>query len=155
MIKSNLNIRSFLLLMLFSFFDTLALSVKASAQQELIKITNPYIKVVGQNAISAAGYMVIENLGNQDITMIEAASDFAVAMLHTSEEKDGIVRMIHLNEIYIEAGKKIAFQPGGLHIMFVGIKEKLINKNREKISLKFKSSNKSFEKKIEFVIKKK
>ena len=85
-------------------------TVKGSAQEELIRITNPYITVVGQNAKSAAGYMVIENIGKRNTILIEAVSDFGVTMLHSSEEKDGIVRMIHLDKITIKSGKKVTFQ---------------------------------------------
>ena len=74
-------------------------------------------------------------------------------MLHTSEEKDGVVSMIHLDNVDIEKGKKVKFVPGGLHIMFVGITEDLSKASKKNILLKFKNSATSFTKTISFEVK--
>ena len=153
MFITNLKTGCFFLLFIFIIQISFDVPKKSFAQSEQLKITKPYIKVIGKNAKSAAGYMVIENLGGEKITLLEAVGDFAFTMLHTSEEKDGVVSMIHLDNVDIEKGKKVKFVPGGLHIMFVGITEDLSKASTKNILLKFKNSETSFTKTISFEVK--
>ena len=153
MFITNLKTGCFFLLLIFIIQISFDVPKKSFAQSEQLKITKPYIKVIGKNAKSAAGYMVIENLGGEKITLFEAVGDFGFTMLHTSEEKDGVVSMIHLDNVDIEKGKKVKFVPGGLHIMFVGITEDLSKASKKNILLKFKNSEISFTKTISFEVK--
>ena len=153
MFITNLKTGCFFLLLIFIIQISFDVPKKSFAQSEQLKITKPYIKVIGKNANSAAGYMVIENLGGEKITLFEAVGDFGFTMLHTSEEKDGVVSMIHLDNVDIEKGKKVKFVPGGLHIMFVGITEDLSKDSKKNILLKFKNSEISFTKTISFEVK--
>jgi len=153
MFITNLKTGCFFLLLIFIIQISFDVPKKSFAQSEQLKITKPYIKVIGKNAKSAAGYMVIENLGGEKITLFEAVGDFGFTMLHTSEEKDGVVSMIHLDNVDIEKGKKVKFVPGGLHIMFVGITEDLSKASTKNILLKFKNSETSFTKTISFEVK--
>ena len=153
MFITNLKTGCFFLLLIFIIQISFDVPKKSFAQSEQLKITKPYIKVIGKNAKSAAGYMVIENLGGEKITLFEAVGDFGFTMLHTSEEKDGVVSMIHLDKVDIEKGKKVKFVPGGLHIMFVGITEDLSKASKKDILLKFKNSETSFTKTISFEVK--
>ncbi len=153
MFITRLKTGFFFLLFVLIIKNSFDLPKKSFAQSEQLKITKPYIKVMGKNAKSAAGYMVIENLGGEKITLLEAVGNFGFTMLHTSEEKDGVVSMIHLDNLDIEKGKKVEFVPGGLHIMFVGITEDLSKATTKKIMLKFKNSETSFTKAISFEVK--
>ena len=153
MFITNLKTGCFFLLLIFIIQISFDVPKKSFAQSEQLKITKPYIKVIGKNAKSAAGYMVIENLGGEKITFFEAVGDSGFTMLHTSEEKDGVVSMIHLDNVDIEKGKKVKFVPGGLHIMFVGITEDLSKASKKNILLKFKNSETSFTKTISFEVK--
>ena len=153
MLINNLKAGIFFLLFIFIIQISFEIPKKSFAQSENLKITKPYIKVIGKNAKSAAGYMVIENLGSEKITLIEAVGDFGFTMLHTSEEKDGVVSMIHLDNVNIEKGKKVKFVPGGLHIMFLNITEDISKASKKNIQLKFKNSEISFTKTISFKVK--
>ena len=153
MFITNFKTGCFFLLFIFIIQISFDVPRKSFAQSQQLKITKPYIKVIGKNAKSAAGYMVIENLGGEKITLFEAVGDFGFTMLHTSEEKDGVVSMIHLDNVDIEKGKKVKFVPGGLHIMFVGITEDLSKASKKNILLKFKNSETSFTKTISFEVK--
>ena len=153
MFITNFKTGCFFLLFIFIIQISFDVPRKSFAQSQQLKITKPYIKVIGKNAKSAAGYLVIENLGSEKITLFEAVGDFGFTMLHTSEEKDGVVSMIHLDNVDIEKGKKVKFVPGGLHIMFVGITEDLSKASEKNILLKFKNSETSFTKTISFEVK--
>lgn len=66
----------------------------------------------------AAGYFVAANLSNHALTIVEATSPaYADVALHRSFIEDGLVHMGAVSEIPIEAGDKVEFSPGGLHLM--------------------------------------
>ncbi len=153
MIITNLKKIFLIIVLIIIIQNPFSLPNNAFAKSEQIKVINPYIKIIGKNAKSAAGYMVIENLSGQKITLLEAISDFGFTMLHTSEEINGVVSMIHLDQIDIEKGDRVNFTPGGLHIMFVGIDEDLSEVATKDIILKFKNSETTYTKTVSFEVK--
>lgn len=76
-----------------------------------------------KTAKAAGGYMRIENTGSSTETLVSVEADFPRVELHTTEEKDGVARMMHVGQIDIPAGEEIVLQPGGLHVMFMGISD--------------------------------
>ena len=45
--------------------------------------------------------------------------------LHTHVNEDGVMKMRKVDKIAIPAGQTVALKPGGLHVMLIGLKEKL------------------------------
>lgn len=86
-----------------------------------LTIDHPMAFETAQTAMSAGGYMTITNTGTQTDQLVGIEADFPKVMLHTTEEKDGIARMMHVDTIEIPAGGTVALQPGGLHVMFMGL----------------------------------
>jgi len=74
-------------------------------------------------AKAAGGYMRIENTGDADDRLIGVEADFPRVELHTTEEKDGVARMMHVDGIDVPAGGTAILQPGALHVMFMGLGE--------------------------------
>lgn len=68
-----------------------------------------------------AGYMMITNSGPEADTLLSVKADFPKVMLHKTEEQDGVARMLHMDAVEIPAGATVAFEPGGLHVMFMGL----------------------------------
>ncbi len=67
-----------------------------------------------------AGYVVITNPTSKPITIVAAASPaFARVEFHQSVERDGKMQMQRLESITIEPGARLAFEPGGLHLMLI------------------------------------
>jgi copper(I)-binding protein len=46
--------------------------------------------------------------------------------VHRTEELDGIARMREVAVLHVDAGQTLEFQPGGLHVMLMGLRKPLI-----------------------------
>lgn len=75
---------------------------------------------------SAAVYMRIHNATDEPDVILEAATPRAsMTTLHMSSETDGIMRMEMQDAVALPAGETVAFEPGGLHIMLMGLDQPL------------------------------
>lgn len=75
----------------------------------------------------AAGYMGISNEGNLADRLIGVEVGFAEkALLHTTEfGADGVARMKHVAALEIPADDTVVLEPGGYHIMLMGLTQPL------------------------------
>ena len=88
-----------------------------------MEIVHPAIPAPPAGAKSAAGYLEIVNAGSVADRLLGVETAIAKqAMLHTTDHgADGVARMIHLDAIDIPAGGTVLLEPGGLHIMLMGL----------------------------------
>lgn len=70
---------------------------------------------------SAAGYLSITNEGDEADYLVAVDSEMHSASLHRSEVADGIATMSPVERLEILAGETVTLEPGGLHVMFVGL----------------------------------
>lgn len=84
-------------------------------------IDHPVIYKSFARARAAGGYMTITNGGEADDMLIGVRVEGPMAMIHESREEDGVMRMLHLDAVEIPAGGTVAFAPGGLHVMIMGL----------------------------------
>jgi copper(I)-binding protein len=91
-----------------------------------------------KGATTGVAYLTITSAEADRI--VSAFSPVAKATeLHTHEEKNGILRMRKLSDVRLKPGEPVIFQPGGLHIMLIGLKEPLKNGDSFPLSLRFAS----------------
>lgn len=90
-----------------------------------LEIIHPIAFESPKMAKAGAGFMMIKNTGDADDTLLEVRADFPKVQIHTTEEKDGIAKMIHIDGLPIPAGEAVKLAPGGLHIMFMGLSDPL------------------------------
>jgi len=88
-----------------------------------LEIIHPAIPAPSQAAKSAAGYFAISNGGSEPDRLLAVEGEFAdKIMLHTTEfSADGVARMMHLDGIDIPAGDTVVLEPGGMHVMLMGL----------------------------------
>ncbi len=73
---------------------------------------------------NAAAYFVVRNDGDAADRLIAVSSPLAMAELHESVmADDGTMTMNPVDGVDIPAGSSVAFERGGLHIMFMGVAE--------------------------------
>lgn len=74
---------------------------------------------------NSAVYFVITNRTTATDSLISASSDVADAVeLHMTSMQDGNMHMMQQQEVPIQVGET-EFQPGGLHVMLIGLKKDL------------------------------
>ena len=75
---------------------------------------------------TGAAYLTVRNGGAADDRLIGVASEVAGrAELHGSEMQDGVMRMRPVEAVEVPAHGQAALEPGGLHIMLIGLKAPL------------------------------
>jgi len=72
---------------------------------------------------NSAIYFVINNRRGQDDTLLSASTGAAqIAELHISKIDDaGNMTMEHQDNVPVPGGKTVTFEPGGLHVMMMGL----------------------------------
>lgn len=92
-----------------------------------LEIIHPSIPAPLASAKAAGGHMAIRNDGDTIDRLIGVELDVADhVMLHTTEiGSDGVARMIHLDFIEIPPQETILLQPGGMHVMMIGLRRGL------------------------------
>lgn len=91
-------------------------------------------------AVSAA-YLIIENTGNAADRLLRVATDAAETVeIHTTQMEDNVMRMRPLPDgLEIPAGGQVILEPGGYHLMLMGLQHDLVAGERLPLTLTFAS----------------
>ena len=93
--------------------------------------------VAGQKATGA--FMTITSA--KSLSLVKVSSPLVgVAQLHSMSMEGNTMKMRQINSIDIPANSTVELTPGGLHLMFMGLKTQLKVGDTVKIKLKFASS---------------
>lgn len=94
-----------------------------SAKKGAIEIIHPHIHEPFAGAKTAAGYMAISNEGAQAgrLIGIETPAAKSVSLHMTEHGGDGVARMKPVDALEIPPGETIVLEPGGLHVMLMGL----------------------------------
>lgn len=88
-----------------------------------LRIMHPWARAT--NGDVTAVYMKIMNNGPTADRLLRVTTDFGQAAFHETKEDGGVTKMRPVDSVTIPAKKEISFQPGGLHIMLMGLKRPL------------------------------
>jgi copper(I)-binding protein len=89
---------------------------------------------------TAAGYMVLVNHAARPDALVKVESPLATRVeAHRSDVAGGVMRMTAEPRVTIPADGKLAFAPGGYHLMFEGLKAPLRPGDRLPATLTFAS----------------
>lgn len=90
---------------------------------------------------SAAVYMKVHNATEAPDTITAVSSPIAnMATLHLSQEVDGIMQMNMQDSITVPVGETVSFEPGGLHIMLMGLSKPLAEGDVFPVTLSFEKA---------------
>lgn len=128
--------------------DALAHEYKAG---DLV-IGHPWARATLPGAKVGGGYLTITNNG----TVPDKLTGFSSAIadhgeLHEMSTSGGVMRMREIKGLEIKPGETVAFKPGANHLMFMEIKEPLVEGKRVKGTLIFERAGAV---EIEFVVDK-
>lgn len=92
--------------------------------QELV-VQEPRIRMMPPGAPNTGAFMTLKNPG-PDSALVAAHADISRAVeLHTHVSEGGVMRMRQVPEIALPSGEPVVLEPGGLHVMFIGLKAPL------------------------------
>ena len=87
------------------------------------------------------GYVILTNRGESADALVSASTPAAESVeFHESMLVDGMSRMRPRSEIPLPAGATVKLQPGGLHLMLVGLKTPLVEGARVPLTLEFRKA---------------
>ena len=118
-----------------------------------LKIGHPWVRATPKGAAVGGGYFKITNTGKELDRLVggsaEAAGKFEI---HEMSMEGGVMKMRPLpNGIVVKPGETVEFKPGGLHVMFVGLKTPFVEGQRVKGTLVFEKAGKV---EVEYVVDK-
>ena len=121
----------------------LALTLTAAAQAHEYKlgdllIDHPWARASIGKAPNGAAYMTITT-GSQDADLLVGVAS-AVAErveLHTHLNENGVMKMRPVEAIEVAPGEPALLEPGGLHVMLIGLKAPLVAGESFPMTLEF------------------
>ncbi len=101
------------------------LCASAFAQAE-VTVAEPYVRAVPPGQMNTAAFMQLNNSGSEQVALISASSSIAKNVeLHNHINEEGVMKMRRVDEVAIAANGNAALQPGGYHIMLIGLNKEI------------------------------
>ena len=125
---------------LFTLLFSLILTANSVASE--LMVSGQYVRATPPHTKNSAAFLSISNHANKTIKLIAASSDIADRVeLHNHIKEDGMMKMRQVKEVVIEANSSVTLQPGGYHVMFLGLKNDLKEGQIVNITLYFNNGD--------------
>lgn len=101
-------------------------TVAAESNTGAITVTDPWARATPPRARTGAAYMMLKNTGAEVDRLTGVTSAVADRTeIHRSRIENGIMTMGQVKILEVPAGGMAMLKPGGLHVMFMGLKRQL------------------------------
>ena len=126
----------------FLLLAALALPLPVLAQDTVteagaLRIVNPWTRAAGQG-MQGGGFLTIRNTAAEPDRMISATSPAAGRLeLHTHIRDGDVMRMRPVADIPVPANGEVTLQPGGLHLMLIGLTQPMNDGGTIPVTLRF------------------
>ena len=123
----------------------LALPVQAAdVMAGKLKISAPWARATPKGASVGGGYMTITNMGTEPDRLIGGSTAVAARFeVHEMSMDNGVMKMRPVaNGLEIKPGQTVVLEPGGFHVMFVGMKQQIKPGEHFKATLEFAKAGK-------------
>lgn len=119
-------------------------SVLLSGHANAVEVQDSWARAsLAKNSKNSAVYLILENTTDKKEILLNAFSDVAeVVEIHTITRHDRVMRMQKLDKLEIPAGGVVKLEPGGHHIMLMGLKKPLTAGDNFDLTLDFKNIGK-------------
>lgn len=109
-----------------------------------LKIGHPWAKITLPGAKVGGGYLKITNNGSTDDRLVSITTDRAgTAQIHEMKMENDVMKMRELPDgLAVPAGQTVELTPGGLHVMFMDLKQPLAEGEKVKATLTFEKAGK-------------
>lgn len=115
-----------------------ALFFSINCYAQSVQIKEPYVRATPPHSKNSAAFLTLVNTQDKAIKLVAASSDIAQRVeLHNHIHEDGMMKMRQVEAINIPANSSTQLQPGGLHVMFLGLKQDLSEGQQVKFNLYF------------------
>ncbi len=117
---------------------SLALLAVSPAHADKLTVTDAWARTTPPGAAMGAVYFKLHNgSGESDRLLKLKTSVAASAEAHRTEIVEGMARMREVSVLHVAPGEKLSFEPGGLHVMLIGLKRPLKEGQKFELELLF------------------
>ncbi len=113
--------------------------VNARAQETATSSLRIYGAWVRPAETMSAAYVQITNDGTATDTLVAVISSAAITELHETRIENNVARMRPVTAVLIPAGETVRLEPGGIHIMLMGLPRPLLENDTLYLTLHFAS----------------
>ena len=121
-----------------------ALSGSACAGQYALgelSIHGPWSRELPPVAPNGAAYFRVDNGAGAPARIVSVHSPIADRVeIHTHDMEGGVMKMRHVRSVEVPAQGSVAFEPGGLHVMLIGLKQPLVAGERFPLTIEFRDA---------------
>jgi len=113
----------------------------AAAQSATVRVDAPYARATVPGQPAGGGYLKVTNTGKDADRLLAVSADVSKSVeLHSMSMEGDVMRMRQVDAIDVPAGGSVELKPGGLHIMFIGLKGPLKAGDTFPATLKFEKA---------------
>jgi copper(I)-binding protein len=107
-----------------------------------LRIMHPWARASAGHGKAGAAFMTITNTGGEDDKLVAAATTNAKKTeIHETKMEDGVMKMrMLMGGLAIPAGSEVELKPMGLHVMLMGVTEKLVEGETLILTLTFEKA---------------
>jgi len=123
-----------------AFLLSLFLALAANAEEKLVGIraSDAWALALPPVSQTGAAYLTLVNDGAETQRLVSASGEIADRVeIHNHVMDGGVMKMRPVEHVEVEPGSKITFEPGGLHVMLIGLREPLVAGESFVIDLQF------------------
>jgi uncharacterized protein YcnI/copper(I)-binding protein len=107
-----------------------------------LTLTGPFTRATLPNAPVAGGFLTIANAGAEDDRLVAVSAEFAKeGQIHEMAMEGDVMKMRQLADgLVIPAGGSVTLEPGGYHLMFMGLSRALVEGETVPVTLTFEKA---------------
>jgi periplasmic copper chaperone A len=118
---------------------SLLLSLAATASLAQVKVEHAWARPTVAGQQGGGGFLSITSASAD--RLLSGSTPLAERFeLHMMAMKGDVMEMRQVDAIELPAGKTVRLEPGGLHVMFIGLKTPLQTGSRVPVTLKFEKA---------------
>jgi copper(I)-binding protein len=105
----------------------LLVSVSALCQAASLNVDSAWARVSPPGAQVGVAYMTLFNPGTAPVVIASIATPVAAnAQVHVTINDNGMMKMRQVTPLVVAAGELLSLEPGGKHMMLMGLREGLV-----------------------------
>ena len=133
-------------------FPVICTAETTNIEKHGIEFSNYWLRAAPHNHSVTAGYVVITNFNDVADTLISVSSSFAKRNeIHEMKIDGDIMKMREIPDgLILQPSEVIKLEPGGFHLMFMGLNQMISEGNEHTITLVFEKAG---EIKLDFPVK--
>jgi periplasmic copper chaperone A len=107
-----------------------------------LEISGAFTRATLPNAPVGGGFLTIKNMGASDDRLVSAVSTIAKdTQIHEMAMEGDVMKMRQLEDgLVIPAGETVTLEPGGYHIMFMGLSGAIAEGDKISVTLTFEKA---------------